>query len=79
VERGDYEILRAEDSQMINRSEFGSMVEPEMVLEMIIVVRKSTALQDNKGKCPRCRHINLSAVIDNGWIEWKVNLIVRIR
>jgi hypothetical protein len=74
VERGDYQVLRAEDSQMINRSEFARMVEPGMLLEMTIVMRQNTAFHENKGKCPRCRHMNLNATITNGWIEWHVSV-----
>jgi hypothetical protein len=72
VERGDYEVLRAEDSHMINRSEFAKTVEPGMVLEMSIVMRQATAFKDSKEKCPRCHHINVNATVAGGWIEWKV-------
>jgi len=69
VERGDYEILRADDSRMINRSEFANAVEPGMVFEMSIVMRRSETVQDNKEKCPRCLHINSNATATGGWIE----------
>lgn len=59
---------------MINRSEIGRTVEPGMVLEMSIDVRRSTAFHDTRGKCPRCRHINLNAIVSNGWVEWQVTL-----
>lgn len=74
MERGDYEVLHAEDCQVIDRSEFSSRVEPDMVLEMAIVMLETTALQDNKGKCPRCPHVNLNATVTNSWIEWQVHL-----
>jgi len=38
VERGDYRMRRPEDSRMIAPSEFSRMVEPEMVLEMSIII-----------------------------------------
>jgi hypothetical protein len=59
---------------MINRSEIPRMAEPGVVLEMSIDIRQSTAIQDNKGKCPRCSHVNFDATVINTWIEWKVHL-----
>lgn len=64
-------MIRAEDSQVINRSEFASTVESGMVLEMSIVVQQDIAFEDNK-KCPRCGHVSLN-LAGNGWIEWKVS------
>lgn len=74
MEHGDYQVLRARDSQMIHRSEIASTVKPEMVLEMSIVMRQSAALHDNRGKCPQCRHMNLCAKETSGWVEWCVPL-----
>ena len=31
---------------------------PGTVLEMSIVLRRKTAFQDNKEKCPRCSYVN---------------------
>ena len=67
MERGDYQILRADDSR-IKRSEFSSTVQPEMVLEMSIIVRQSTDFQNNKEFCPRCRYINSNAAVTDGWV-----------
>ena len=71
MERGDYGVLRAGDCQTINRSEIASTVEPDMVLEMSIIVHQSTG-QDNKGKCPSCCHNNLNATVTSGWTKWQV-------
>jgi hypothetical protein len=54
---------------MIKRSEFSSTVQPEMVLEMSIIVRQSTDFQNNKEIYLRCRYINSNAAVTNGWIE----------
>jgi hypothetical protein len=72
IERGDYEVLRTEDHQIISPSELASTVQPGMKLEITIVLRPDTAFQDTKDKCPRCRHINLNVTPDRGWIQWKV-------
>jgi hypothetical protein len=73
VERGDYHVLRAEDSQVINPSELASTVEPGMVIEMSIILRQKFAIGDNEKACPRCRYINSSRKLINGWIEWQVS------
>jgi hypothetical protein len=43
-----------------------------MKLEMSILLRLETALQDTNGECPRCHYINLNVTVDRGWIQWKV-------
>jgi hypothetical protein len=68
IERGDYEVIRPEDSQIILRSELGSIIQPGMKLELSIVMWQRMA--DQK-MCPRCCHIN-SQVDVNGWIDWQV-------
>jgi hypothetical protein len=69
IRRGKYEVIRAEDNQIIGPSELASMLELGVKLEMGIVMRQRTA--DEK-KCPRCGHINLQVTADSGWIEWQV-------
>jgi hypothetical protein len=69
-------VIRAEDSQTIDRSKFASVVESEMILEMSIVMRQKMAFQDSKGNCPRCGHLNLNVAPTNGWIEWQVPLLI---
>jgi hypothetical protein len=69
IERGDYEILRAEDNQIIPRSEFGTAVEPGMKLEMSIVLWQERM---NQNKCPRCGHMNSQLPTESGWIKWQV-------
>jgi hypothetical protein len=71
-------VIRAEDNRIVGPSELASAVEPGMKLEMSILLWKATAFLD-KGKCPRCRHINLDVTVDHGWIQWKVPLIVCVR
>jgi hypothetical protein len=63
----EYQVLRAEDSQVIRRSEIAT-VRAEMILEMSIVLRQ--IFQETKGKCPRCNHIDLNPTVNGGWIEW---------
>ena len=72
MEQGDYRILRADDSQTINRLDISGTVEPGMILKMSIVIRRSATFQDNKEECPRCHQINLNAAVSNNWIEWQV-------
>ena len=60
---GDYEVIPTKDSQVINRSKF--MVQPEMFLEMSILMWQSSAFRDNK-KCPHCSHLNLGPTARNG-------------
>jgi hypothetical protein len=43
VERGDYQLVRANGSQTVRRSEFAGVVEPGMVLEMCIILHQQTA------------------------------------
>ena len=69
VEQGDYQMIRAEDSQTIDPTEFAKAVEPGTTLEMSIVMRQRTADQT---KCPRCGHMNSQLAADRGWIEWQV-------
>ena len=73
VGRDDYEVIRAQDSLIIDPSELGRIVEPGMVLEISIFLRHSAASLSDKNKCLRCGHINLDA---HGWIHWKVPLNV---
>ena len=67
IERGDYEVIRAADSQVIGHSEFPSAVAPGMKLEMSIVMWQRMA---DRKRCPRCGYINLQVPASNGWIEW---------
>lgn len=64
--------MRAEDSQVIDRSQFGSKVDSGMILEISIILRQTVTLHDNKGKCPRCGHINVNVIKNDGWIKWQV-------
>jgi hypothetical protein len=73
VEQGDYQVHRAEDRRTISRSKIASAVEPEMVLEMSIIIRH-TAIEKKAGECPKCHYNNLDVTMTNGWIEWQVPL-----
>ncbi|KIM81318.1 hypothetical protein PILCRDRAFT_507981 [Piloderma croceum F 1598] len=72
VERGEYQMIRAADNQTIDPSEFASTIAPEMKFEMSIILRKMTAFQKNRGKCPQCHFVNSHVPAAHGWIEWKV-------
>lgn len=74
IERGDYKLIRPEDSQVIDPSEFLGTVVSGMVLEMSVIMRQESSCGNSKDKCPRCHHINLNLVGNGGWIEWKVAL-----
>ena len=74
IKRGDYEVIRAEDSQIIGPSELASMVQPGMKLKISIVMRQRVA---DQRICPRCRYINLQ-VTASGWIEWQVSSHITI-
>lgn len=65
-------MIRADDSLTIEPSEFARMVAEEMKFEMSIILRKRAALEENKGKCPRCCYVNSDVSAIHGWIEWKV-------
>jgi hypothetical protein len=64
IERGDYEVMR--DGQTINPSELASNAQPGAVLEMSIILRTTTALQE---QCPRCGYLNSDVVANSGWVE----------
>jgi hypothetical protein len=65
-------MVRAADNQTIDPSEFASTIAPEMKFEMSIILRKMTALQKNRGKCPQCHLVNSHVPAAHGWIKWKV-------
>lgn len=71
IERGDYQIIRAEGSRVIGPSAFARTVEPGMVLEISIILRQATAFQKD---CPRCGRVNSTVTANGGWIEWQVSL-----
>ena len=69
MRRDDYEVIRAEDSQIVDPSKLASMVEPGTVLEISIFLRQNIDPQDDKTKCLRCGHKNMNS---SDWIHWKV-------
>ena len=72
VGQGDYQIIRANNSKKIDPSEFVNAVEPEMTLEMSIILRQRTPGQNNKETCPQCKYINSTPTQTHGWVEWQV-------
>jgi hypothetical protein len=60
------------NSQTIGPLEFANAVKPGITLEMSIILRRRTALRDNKGKCPQCNHFNPTVKATYGWIKWQV-------
>lgn len=67
VERGDYKVIRTEDSKAINPLEFSGMVESGMVVEMSIVLRQRNIARNI---CPRCGHSNRNVTSQWSWMEW---------
>lgn len=69
MNQGNYQMICADDSKTIDPSEFANKVVPGMTLEMSIILRRTTAIRDNKGKCPRRSCVNSTINAINGWIE----------
>lgn len=69
VWQGDYYISRADDHQLVHRSEIGNVLKVGMVLEMNIVLRSARRLGMDGGDCPRCHYANHTAPIGQ-WVEW---------
>ena len=69
MKQGDYQVNRVEDSHAIGPSEFPNMLEPDMKLEMSIILRQRIAGQKT---CPRCGHMNSHVAEHMKWIEWWV-------
>jgi hypothetical protein len=67
-------VLRRLDSSLIHPSEFAHEIEPDMVLEISIILRREATLQDNVHLCPRCNQINSDNEVYQGWTKWKVSL-----
>lgn len=65
IERGDCNVTSSADSQIISRSELASKVKSGMVLEIVIVLRKTIAFQR---ECLRCGYVNSNAAGDSGWV-----------
>ncbi|KAF7969335.1 hypothetical protein HWV62_27727 [Athelia sp. TMB] len=71
IQRGDYQILKSEDGQAINRSELSTIVQPGMTVEMSIVLRQQMKemASDEQCICPRCGHMNSDASIASDWVN----------
>ena len=66
------------DHSSISLSEFTSVVKPGMSVELSIIVRQTTLLQEEEQKCLRCRFVNSVVTAQNVWIEWQMHLHVYI-
>ena len=70
IKRGAYQILSAQDSSMVNRSDFARLAEPGKVFEMSMILRKRITDLGSQKACPRCRYSNEGTIAYGGWIEW---------
>ena len=70
VERGDYDILQAEDPLLIQRPDFDKKITPRMILEMIITMKESADFRRNSRICLRCSYLNDAVILNRGWVEW---------
>ena len=73
VERGDYQVISAEDDKVMAPSDF-SAVGPGTHLAISIILRRRTNSRINERKCPQCGLINSTATRSAGWIDWEVVL-----
>jgi hypothetical protein len=62
--------VRTADSGSISRSEFASVAEPGMSVELSIIVRQTILSREDKEKCLRCGFVNSVITSQDGWIEW---------
>jgi hypothetical protein len=65
--------VRSADSGSISCSEFTDMVEPDMSVELSIIVRQTIMSQEDKEKCLRCGFLNSVVTPQDGWIKWQVH------
>ncbi|KAF7976386.1 hypothetical protein HWV62_6965 [Athelia sp. TMB] len=68
VERGDYRILRADDT-VIYPPDIAAALRPGMKVEMSIVLREQTSDRraSDTHRCPRCKHVDRKFVTKSGW------------
>lgn len=69
VERGDFELIRSDDYQIVDYHNLADAVQPGMTLEMSIILREGHNL--NPKICPRCGHMN-AMLVTKTWVEWQV-------
>ena len=72
VQRGDYRILKSDDDQVIYPSQFGTILQAGMTVEMSIVLREQAEERwgGEEHRCPRCGHINRKVITSSGWVDW---------
>lgn len=71
IERGEYKMIRAQDSQVIESSRFASTAGSGMKFEISIVMRQT---EEFRRKCPHCGIFDSNARAICGWIKWQVSL-----
>ncbi|PPR01807.1 LOW QUALITY PROTEIN: hypothetical protein CVT26_013166 [Gymnopilus dilepis] len=69
VERGDFEIVRADSGGMIFPEDFARVVQEGDVLEMSAVFRLPATARRKAFRCPRCSRANISNLISRTWIR----------
>jgi len=65
IQRGDYEVLREEGNEVLDRRCFRGAITAGNKLEISIVIKSVTST-----RCPRCESLNFS--IDGSWKIWYV-------
>lgn len=67
IERGDYQIVRPENNQIIDRFGFAKAVKEGDIFEMSVILKSQ---EKTREKCPRCSHANACSSPEDGWIRW---------
>lgn len=67
IERGDYQIVRPECNQTVDRSTFAKAVKEGDVFEMSVILKSQTKARE---ECPRCSHANAYSLSEGSWIRW---------
>jgi len=68
VERGDYDLTRDEDKQVIRAEEWNTLITPGMVLRMSMILRNANSAH-SKEECPTCHKPNSVEGARSGWVE----------
>ena len=69
VERGDYDLTRDEDKQVICAEDWNTLITPGMVLRMSMILRDAKSAH-SKAECPTCHKPNSIKGARSGWVEW---------
>ncbi|KAF7973128.1 hypothetical protein HWV62_16168 [Athelia sp. TMB] len=73
IQRGSYRIWNSDDEKVIPRADISTSLQPNMTVEMSIVIRKqlAQALEQHTNQshtCPRCRHVSREVMPSSGWL-----------